>query len=346
MNKVLAVETRPCRFSDLIGQAELVQGIRKQIASNRMPKAWMLSGQSGGGKTTIARILAVSLQCQEYGDFGDPPTEMMARQHELDIMEINAADNNKVDDISRIIEISRYTPSPSSRFKVIIFDEAQRITSQAQQLLLKPTEDANSAAVWIFCTTDPGKILPTLKRRCQHYRVKPLGQASIKRLIGRVGKQYGIKSLQKFYDAVLKAELTSPGFILNALEKFSQGISADKAVLPEGMEADAFGVAQAVAAGDWRKVTDRLGDGKLDSEEARMVRAIVSGFLRTMLTRSAPGAKANAAAQALADMAATASTYDETMLSFHVIAALYKATSRFGGGGRGSRNSNDDEAPY
>ena len=155
MATVLSVALRPRRLSEVIGQDSIVRGIRDQMTSGRVPKAWLFSGASGGGKTTLARIVATSLQQPEGEVFGEPSTELY-NDPGLDISELNAAVSNKVEDIKELVASSQLRPRDGSRYKVFILDEAHRITTVAQQLLLKPTEDAVGNTIWVFCTTEPG----------------------------------------------------------------------------------------------------------------------------------------------------------------------------------------------
>ncbi len=331
IQEVLAVANRPRDFSRLIGQDKLIKSIRQRVKSKRMPKAWLFAGPSGGGKTTIARIVALALQEGRFDDtFGEVDASTYSSFSVYDIIEVNAALHNKVEDIEKLVERSRYRPNNGSRFKVIIFDEAHRITTQAQQLLLKPTEDAISDTVWMFCTTEPGKINLTLKRRCAEYRVEPLKKEGIRQLLKLVGGPLDIPNLAKFFNAALRTDvITTPGFVLKALEKFIADGDADNAFSPDGLAGDVFAAVQAMVKGNWDGVKKEIGDGKFDSDTARKLRAIAGGYLRSMLMKADGGNRALAIANAIEDFAKTAGTYDESMLTFHIIAATYKATHRF-----------------
>ena len=342
METVLAVSKRPHSFDKVIGQDTLIKSIRSRIEKGRMPKAWLFSGPSGGGKTTLARILAVSLQQEDYGDFGNfPPSHNpieSSSRFSYDIHEINAAQHNKIDDIAEVIEISQYAPNAGSRYKIFIWDEAHRITTQAQQLLLKPTEDATNRAMWIFCTTEPGKLNLTLKRRCARYEVSELDNKGISLLLKRVGKAAGIDldSLRTFFEALKTANiLKTPGMILHALEKFASDGDLKTAFAPEGLQGDVFRMVQAMTRGLWKEVHAELGDGKMTAETARGLRALAGGYLRTMLLKEGATAKGLSISRTIEEFADTARTYDDSMLPVDVVNVLFKGTLRFAKANRG-----------
>ncbi len=338
---VLAVSERPQSFSEVIGQDTVLKSICSRVAAGRMPKAWLFSGPSGGGKTTLARILAIALQQDDYSDFGNLPCSPALPQYKCesyDIKEINAAQHNKVEDIAGIIEHSQYAPNAGSRYKVFIFDEAHRITTQAQQLLLKPTEDATNRAVWIFCTTEPGKLNLTLKRRCARYEVSELDNKGISLLLKRVGKSADIDldSLRTFFEALKTANiLKTPGMILHALEKFVSDGDIKAAFTPEGLQGDVFRMVQAMTRGRWKEVHAELGDGKMTAETARGLRALAGGYLRTMLLKEGATAKGLSISRTIEEFADTARTYDDSMLPVDVVNVLYKGTLRFAKANRG-----------
>ena len=158
----------------LIGQKKVVSAIRSQIKSGRIPHAWMFTGITGAGKTTIARILAVALQCHHQKNFGSPCKDCWSARKDFAIYEVNASELNGVEDIGKIAANSRFAQMPPSTKRVYILDEAQMLSKNAQNLLLKFFEDASSTTVWIICTTERQKIIKTLQSRCMAYAMVPL----------------------------------------------------------------------------------------------------------------------------------------------------------------------------
>src|SRR6266566_3384947 len=136
MSRPLAVSMRPRRLSELIGQETLVEVIRKK-QETRDPAAWMFTGPTGTGKTTVARIIAVSLQCKHQKQFGEPCDESLAARSSFSIREINASEVSGVEEIGAVAQASVYLTAPPSKRSVFILDEAQRLSPSSQNLLLK-----------------------------------------------------------------------------------------------------------------------------------------------------------------------------------------------------------------
>src|SRR6266481_4802829 len=232
MNQPLSIAFRPQSFESMVGSKKLIQMIRGHIESGRLPQAWLFSGETGTGKTTCARILALSLQCPHQdgkGRFGTPCQLCQKNKTMYDIMEVNASEVSGVQDIGKIAESSLYAPRPPSRYRIFILDEAMRLSSEAQNLLLKYFEDCPKTSIWIICTTNPQKILRTLRSRCVYYEIPGLKLDGIKELVERAirfaGSSLGphppdpklsLKNAGPLVDALAEQGVWNPRFILQA----------------------------------------------------------------------------------------------------------------------------------
>ena len=173
MSRILSLSMRPRTLSGLFGQEEMVRSIRAMMAK-RQPATFMFAGGSGLGKTTAARIIAVSFNCPHMKLWGDPCEACWAAQKRFSIHEINASDNAGVDDMRQVIDIARQRSLTGAK-RVIILDEFHRASSAGQNCLLKPMEEPGGGTIWIVCTTEPNKVLATLRRRCVSFQLSPLG---------------------------------------------------------------------------------------------------------------------------------------------------------------------------
>ena len=172
---VLARKWRPQLFEDVVGQKHVTKTLQNAIAGNRVPHALLFTGTKGVGKTSVARILAKALNCQ------DGPTPGPCNQCQfcrdisagvsIDVLEIDGASNTGVDDVRKLRENVRYLPSKGSH-KVYIIDEVHMLSNSAFNALLKTLEEPPEHVVFIFATTEPHKIPPTILSRCQRYDFK------------------------------------------------------------------------------------------------------------------------------------------------------------------------------
>ena len=284
-NRVLSLRLRPHAMDGLIGQKKVVSAIRSQIKSGRIPHAWMFTGITGAGKTTIARILAVALQCHHQKNFGSPCKDCWSARKDFAIYEVNASELNGVEDIGKIAANSRFAPMPPSTKRVYILDEAQMLSKNAQNLLLKFFEDASSTTVWIICTTERQKIIKTLQSRCMAYAMVPLSFRGREILLARAAKFIGMeRSLEDLVDAADECNLTSPRMLLNALEKYASGLAAHSAV-SDASEAniDTYAMNLAITGGKWSDLCTILTVATPD--DARYIRASAAGWLRGVLKR-------------------------------------------------------------
>lgn len=162
---------RPQRFGEVIGQDHLVRVLRNAVAEDRVGHAYLLSGPRGTGKTSTARILAKALNCEQPADDGEPccgcgSCVAMEAGSSLDLVELDAASNNRVENI-REITANAALASPGRR-KVYLLDEVHMLSTAASNALLKTLEEPPSHVVFILATTDPQKVLPTIRSRTQH----------------------------------------------------------------------------------------------------------------------------------------------------------------------------------
>src|SRR5271163_841870 len=175
---VLARKYRPQIFSDVAGQDHVTRTLMNALSQNRIAHGYIFSGQRGIGKTTIARILAMALNCRnEIGSAQRPTpepcgicvscTEIRAG-NAIDVIEIDAATNRGIDEIRELRDAARYRPA-RDRYKIYILDEAHQITDAAFNALLKTLEEPPDHIVFMLATTQPEDIHQTIRSRCQHY---------------------------------------------------------------------------------------------------------------------------------------------------------------------------------
>jgi DNA polymerase-3 subunit gamma/tau len=179
--RVLARKYRPATFDDLIGQEAMVRTISNAFETGRIPQAWILTGVRGVGKTTTARILARGLNYELPDGSVTAPTIKMpvlgincraiVESRHVDVLEMDAASHNGVDDIRQINDAVRYAPV-SARYKVYILDEVHMLSNQAFNALLKTLEEPPPHAKFVFATTDIGKVPVTVLSRCQRFDLR------------------------------------------------------------------------------------------------------------------------------------------------------------------------------
>src|SRR5579863_1293444 len=194
--KVIARKYRPQTFSEIVGQQHVTKTLANAINSNRVAHAYIFSGVRGVGKTTSARILAKALNCVK-GPTAEPDgtcdsCREISAGTSLDVLEIDAASNRGIDQIRELREMVRYAPA-SSRYKVVILDEAHQLTDEASNALLKTLEEPPERVVFILATTRSEDLVDTIKSRAQLFNFRSLTFKEIAGEIERVAKSENLK---------------------------------------------------------------------------------------------------------------------------------------------------------
>ena len=224
-SKVLALKYRPQKFEDLIGQDVVRETIVNSIKSDKVPNAYLFTGIRGVGKTTIARIVAKSLNCKNGVDklcdekFCEN-CEAITNSSHIDVLEMDAASKTGVDDVRDLIEFSRYGPT-SSRFKIFIIDEVHMLSKQAFNALLKTLEEPPDYLKFIFATTEIKKIPVTVISRCQRFDLSRIKSLELFNFIKKIkDKENGNVT----DDAIKLIVKISEGSVRDALSLLDRGL--------------------------------------------------------------------------------------------------------------------------
>src|SRR3981189_3353531 len=223
--QVIAPKWRPRDFGSLVGQEHVVRALRHALEERRLHHAYLFTGTRGVGKTTLARILAKCLNC-ENGLTATPCGKCSAcveidAGRFVDLLEVDAATNTKVDEMRQLLETAQYAPS-RGRFKVYVIDEVHMLSTSAFNAMLKTLEEPPPHLKFILATTDPQKIPVTVLSRCLQFNLKQMPQASIVSHLATILEKEGV-SFDR--EAIALIGHAAAGSMRDALSLLDQAIA-------------------------------------------------------------------------------------------------------------------------
>lgn len=195
--QVIPRKFRPQTFETVIGQEAIVTTLKNALRFDRLAHAYLFCGCRGTGKTTLARVFAKALNCQQLtSDFEPcnqcPSCTEIISSRSLDVLEIDGASNRGIDDIRQINETIGYAPA-SGKYKIYIIDEVHMLTKEAFNALLKTLEEPPANVKFFFATTEPHKVLPTIISRCQRFDLNRIPQTSMEEKLAYIAKNLGVE---------------------------------------------------------------------------------------------------------------------------------------------------------
>ncbi len=295
---VLARKWRPETFAEVVGQKHVVLTLAAAVETDRVAHAHLFAGPRGVGKTTVARILAKSLNC-EKGPTGEPCGECgtcteIAAGRSLDVIEIDGASNRKIEDARGIRETVQYAPL-SGRMKVYIIDEAHMLTREAFNALLKTLEEPPPHVVFVLATTEPGKIPETIASRCQRFDFHRISSSEIE---GRLAEIAAAENIDVEDGALKLVAARADGSMCDAVSLLDQLMSVGKGAVTSDDVARVLGIpdsdvyfeiSDAVASHDTSAVLGALEDALDSGFDARdLLNGLVEHIRNLLLVRSAP----------------------------------------------------------
>ena len=283
---------RPGTFSDLAGQEHVGNTLRQAVMQGRVSHSYLFCGTRGSGKTTTARVLAKAINCLNPQD-GDPCDECaicvsINEGRNLDVIELDAASNRGVEEIREIRDKVHFQPAQNRR-KVYIIDEAHMLTREASNAFLKTLEEPPAHVIFILCTTEADRILPTILSRCQRYDFRRLPGQTIYDRLAYITDREGV-AIQP--DALRMVSRNAGGSMRDALNILEQlAVSADREITLRDVE-DALGIvrsdaylslAQQMLAGDTSGALETINQVVWEGGEPRQLHKQTLDILRAML---------------------------------------------------------------
>jgi len=289
MYQPLHLKYRPKNLQELVGQDTIKTTLTNAIASSKIAQAYLFTGPRGTGKTSTARILAKSLNCLNSKQPTATPCgecsscKTIDSSSSLDVTEIDAASHNGVDDVRELIQHSNFAPA-MSRYRIWILDECHQLSTSAQNALLKCLEEPPAHVVFILCTTEAHKVLPTIISRCQTFNFRSL---SVDAIVGQLDKISVAESIAIAPEAMRAIARTCDGGLRDALQLLSQlsllnseiTVSSVAEVSGSISEEDSIALLKAIHSGDTLSV---LQSSRTLIDSGKTPKLILSNLLAAM----------------------------------------------------------------
>jgi DNA polymerase-3 subunit gamma/tau len=290
--QVIARKYRPQRFADVVGQDHVTQTLANAIGQKRIAHAYLFCGPRGTGKTTIARIFAKCLNGaggpKVDFDEKDPRCIEITEGRSLDVLEIDGASNNGVEQVRELRETCKYAPA-NSPFKIYIIDEVHMLSTAAFNALLKTLEEPPAHVKFMFATTDPEKVLPTILSRCQRFDLRRIPAALITKHLAHIAKLEKVKIDEAALHAIARG---ADGAMRDAESTLDQLISfcGDKieeadvlSMFGLAAQSQILGLSQAVLAGEIQTALTRLNELAQNGKDLGRLLADLLNHFRNLL---------------------------------------------------------------
>lgn len=293
---------RPQTLGEVVGQEPVVRTLCHALETGRIAHAYLFSGPRGTGKTSTARILAKAVNCTTTGGRGEPCNncslcQSISEGRCLDVIEVDAASNRRIDEVRQLRERVHFTPS-EARFKVYIIDEVHMLTTEASNALLKTLEEPPKHVIFILATTEPHKVLPTILSRCQHFMFRRLSHEAIVSRLSYIAEQEGLSVDREALSLIARNASGSLRDAENLLEQmvnyFGRNIALEDVRSLLGVDVDTFS----------REIVGNLLEGRLtdcletlhraldEGKDIQILSRGITNYLRNLLLIKTGAAKA------------------------------------------------------